>query len=330
VHVATLTLALLLQWPDLPAPPPTVEGVCVGNCSPPPVVNQPQSVDPATLELQAGLDAAQRGDWNAAAAAFRSLLARDPNRADAHFHLGVALRNLRQWEEARASLQQALRLDPANSAARDVLLQVDAEQQAAREAEVRGASLQRASGYREEARALRAENDAEPLKREEADAAARERLRLSREQLQLETGPAARQLERAFVQGHEAEKRGSSLEAAQAAGKGFDTDTATPPVPLIVTPGSSGLPPPARNEPPEIQSLRAEHAELLKSLQSLEDQEKTTTDWRRRIELQQQIGATRSQVRVVEIKVQDLSANLERKRRNPARRPAEPPPPPSP
>jgi len=78
--------------------------------------------DPKTAMLQrAGWDALARNQPGEAADAFRAAIARDPKNADLHLGAGAAAFLERRNQDARASLERALELDPMLSRAREVL-----------------------------------------------------------------------------------------------------------------------------------------------------------------------------------------------------------------
>lgn len=71
-------------------------------------------ITPETLLMRANL-AGQRGQLEAAAAAFRQVLAREPKRAEAHFGLGLVLFKQGKEAEALASLKEAVRQNPQHT-----------------------------------------------------------------------------------------------------------------------------------------------------------------------------------------------------------------------
>ena len=78
--------------------------------------------DPKTAMLaRDGWDALARNQPHQAAAAFREALSRDPRNADLHLGAGAAAFLERRDQDARASLERALELDPTTSRAREVL-----------------------------------------------------------------------------------------------------------------------------------------------------------------------------------------------------------------
>jgi Flp pilus assembly protein TadD len=64
--------------------------------------------------LVAGVEAAGRGDWQEAAAAWRRAVQRDPRSAAAHNNLAVFCERQGAWAEARREYEEALRIDPDN------------------------------------------------------------------------------------------------------------------------------------------------------------------------------------------------------------------------
>lgn len=71
--------------------------------------------------FDAGVTAIARRDWNAAVAANRDALLRDPRSADAYNNLGWALQQLGRRDEAIAAYRQALAIDPRHERARNNL-----------------------------------------------------------------------------------------------------------------------------------------------------------------------------------------------------------------
>lgn len=92
---------------------------CAGSTPPaespdPPLEDSAESgaVAPASSpNVRAGVDAIQRGDFQAAKQALEKARAEDPNDAQAAFYHGVALQNLGDTEAARAAYERALELD---------------------------------------------------------------------------------------------------------------------------------------------------------------------------------------------------------------------------
>jgi len=63
-------------------------------------------------DLSAGVSAIQAGNFESARAFFERASSAEPNDAQAHFYLGVALQNLEQGPAAIASYEKAVKLDP--------------------------------------------------------------------------------------------------------------------------------------------------------------------------------------------------------------------------
>jgi predicted O-linked N-acetylglucosamine transferase (SPINDLY family) len=78
------------------------------------LVKQPRSFDALHLS---GVLAAQRQDFALAVERIGQAIAVDPNRAEAHFNLGNAFRELKRWDEALVCFERALVLQPDDEAA---------------------------------------------------------------------------------------------------------------------------------------------------------------------------------------------------------------------
>ena len=63
--------------------------------------------------IEAGKQKSLAGDHTEAAAAFQRALAAAPTNAEAHFRLGLALRDQRRLDDAAASDRRAIELQPA-------------------------------------------------------------------------------------------------------------------------------------------------------------------------------------------------------------------------
>lgn len=72
----------------------------------------PQQTDEISVEFSRAVALQQQGNLAAAAEAYRTLLQRKPDYAEAHANLGAVLANLEKYEEAIASYETALRLNP--------------------------------------------------------------------------------------------------------------------------------------------------------------------------------------------------------------------------
>lgn len=67
---------------------------------------------PMTPEFSKGVDAIKAGEFEAAKAAFSEVIEKAPNRADAHYYLGLAEEQLGDQAAAEAEYKKALELDP--------------------------------------------------------------------------------------------------------------------------------------------------------------------------------------------------------------------------
>lgn len=77
-----------------------------------------QAVDPALAEAyNAGLEAANAGNFDLARTKFEAALAIDPKYKDAHYNLGLVLQNLQQYADAAKHFAKTLELDPSHAAA---------------------------------------------------------------------------------------------------------------------------------------------------------------------------------------------------------------------
>jgi Flp pilus assembly protein TadD len=71
---------------------------------------------PASERFARGVDALEQDDAETAAEIFGDLAVSDPAQASVQANLGIALRRLERFDEARAALEQALSLDPERPA----------------------------------------------------------------------------------------------------------------------------------------------------------------------------------------------------------------------
>jgi protein O-GlcNAc transferase len=76
--------------------------------------SKPEPVTTNVGEIQAQMDA---GQYQTARTALEQLTASDPQNAEAHFMLGLTYFNLSEYDNARASFAQALKLEPERAAA---------------------------------------------------------------------------------------------------------------------------------------------------------------------------------------------------------------------
>jgi Flp pilus assembly protein TadD len=65
-------------------------------------------------EIAFGIEVARRGLWNEARFRFERAVALDPERAEAHNDLGVALEQQGEFAKARESFERALKLAPGS------------------------------------------------------------------------------------------------------------------------------------------------------------------------------------------------------------------------
>jgi tetratricopeptide (TPR) repeat protein len=70
-------------------------------------------------DYTAGVEAAQRRDWNETLARMNAVVRRDDKNADAWNYLGYAYRNLGRMDESFRHYEQALRLDPDHRGAHE-------------------------------------------------------------------------------------------------------------------------------------------------------------------------------------------------------------------
>jgi len=70
----------------------------------------------ASVELAAGIAAAQAGEWDEAVRHWQGVAAREPRSAAAHNNLAVAYEKKGAWDEAGKEYATALGLDPQNAA----------------------------------------------------------------------------------------------------------------------------------------------------------------------------------------------------------------------
>ena len=70
----------------------------------------------ASVDLAAGIAAAQAGEWDEAVRYWQGVAAREPRSAAAHNNLAVAYEKKGVWDEARKEYETALGLDPENAA----------------------------------------------------------------------------------------------------------------------------------------------------------------------------------------------------------------------
>ena len=70
----------------------------------------------ASVELAAGVAAAQAGEWDEAVRHWQGVAAREPRSAAAHNNLAVAYERNGEWDEAGKEYEAALGLDPENAA----------------------------------------------------------------------------------------------------------------------------------------------------------------------------------------------------------------------
>src|SRR5512139_1864489 len=82
----------------------------------PPLPAPPGSNDAATQHNSDGIVHYEMGHWSIAKDHFASAIEADPNLAEAHFNLGLALDKLDLQSEATAHFKKAAELAPANSA----------------------------------------------------------------------------------------------------------------------------------------------------------------------------------------------------------------------
>ena len=78
---------------------------------------RPQSLNPADLHFREGMQLLKQQNWRAAADEFRAAIKNDPQRAEAHNQLGLALERLGERENAWAEFRRAIELDPSNAEA---------------------------------------------------------------------------------------------------------------------------------------------------------------------------------------------------------------------
>src|SRR2546423_697767 len=81
-------------------------------CWPRPGPCQSPQVNDAASRFNRAAELQRRGEWQAAAAEYRALLAVAPDYAEAQANLGVVLARLGRDEEAIAAYEAALRLNP--------------------------------------------------------------------------------------------------------------------------------------------------------------------------------------------------------------------------
>ena len=62
-----------------------------------------------------------QGDLEEAIRAFKIVIRLKPAHAKAHFHLGLAYKEMRLWADSARAFKEALRLDPTNVEARQAL-----------------------------------------------------------------------------------------------------------------------------------------------------------------------------------------------------------------
>jgi tetratricopeptide (TPR) repeat protein len=79
-----------------------------------------------------------RGNYEGAAEAFSKAIAEDPGNISAHYNLGLALAELRQFDEAARAFERAVELYPGYGEAREALARVRERASRRQEAESPG------------------------------------------------------------------------------------------------------------------------------------------------------------------------------------------------
>lgn len=77
--------------------------------------------DPLQLRFEQAVTHHQRSELDTAIASYRELLAAHPDHIPARYHLGMALADAEQWQEACAELQQVIAQEPRHAEAHNVL-----------------------------------------------------------------------------------------------------------------------------------------------------------------------------------------------------------------
>ncbi len=76
------------------------------------------AAEPAdSIDLQAGYDAIDAGDYEAAIAVFEAAIAEQPDNAEAHNQLGYIHRRMQEFDRAFAHYRTALTIDPSHTGA---------------------------------------------------------------------------------------------------------------------------------------------------------------------------------------------------------------------
>jgi Tfp pilus assembly protein PilF len=90
------------------ATPPVSEGALMSAAA-----------SPGRADNDDGVSHFKQGHWDVATASFQKAVKADPNLAEAHYNLALALDKSGKHEEATASFKKALELAPANPAIKD-------------------------------------------------------------------------------------------------------------------------------------------------------------------------------------------------------------------
>jgi Tfp pilus assembly protein PilF len=89
---------------------------CAATTTSAPLVTTPGSTTPATQHNSEGIARYDIGDWSGARDHFASAIKADPNLAESHFNLALALDKLNLHSEATTHFKKAAELAPGNSA----------------------------------------------------------------------------------------------------------------------------------------------------------------------------------------------------------------------
>ena len=74
--------------------------------------SSPEPQTAVRTQIERGLKLGKAGNWKAAAEELQEAVAADPNSAEAHFSLGVALYWTENWSDAVGHLKQAVKVQP--------------------------------------------------------------------------------------------------------------------------------------------------------------------------------------------------------------------------
>jgi len=93
-----------------------LQSACATTTTSVPLATTPGSTTPATQHNSEGIAHYDRGDWSGARDHFTSAIKADPNLAESHFNLALALDKLGLHSEAATHFKKAAELAPGNSA----------------------------------------------------------------------------------------------------------------------------------------------------------------------------------------------------------------------